>query len=301
MHRRRNNLVQVAPAPVGTFDSRPLGSSGNDIAALRRGDFELIDPKGGHAHWTGSSADKSIQKQYLKELRKTCPNGGMLAFYRSIIERGVEQTMMGIRANNENTALLSALLLSVCASESHIDDPVNMCQMQNMSAPGVQPRGLPRICNEQLNVASAGVAFCLLTMTFCITNIGFLNFLSADSAAYHMTTYSFSILYAPLLLLIGTAICFGYAVVVHVGLQKAVYTTGFDSHKTTSFLWSWAFVALMVWGVIILVKMTIDGLAFVKEFRKRDLDSTGQGFSDTFLSSLGLIHGTEETQEKPAD
>ena len=49
--------------------------------------------------------------------------------------------------------------------------------------------------------------------------------------------------------------------------------------------------------------MTIDGLAFVKEFRKRDLDSTGQGFSDSFLSSLGLIHGhgTEETQEKPAD
>ena len=283
--------MKVAPSP-DLFSSKTIQGQ-RDIAALRRGEFHLIDPKGGHPHWMGRP-DTSVQKFYLKEIQKAIPDSGTVAILRSIITKGVEHTVAGLRANNENMALLSALLLSVCVSESHIDDPAGMCQMRNVSGqPGLGDDGIGKdphvLCNEQANAAAVGAILCLLTMVWCIANIGYLNFLSSDSAAYHILITRYNYLAIPAALIFSGCFAFGWALTTRVGLQKALYTPGFAGHTNTHFLWSWCFVALMFWAVAGLLGVFCSGVRTVREGRQRDLDPTGEGVSDSFLRDLGLL------------
>ena len=95
-------------------------------------------------------------------------------------------------------------------------------------------------------------------------------------------------------LLFSGCFAFGWALTTRVGLQKALYTPGFAGHTRSHFLWSWCFAALMFWAFVGLVAVFHSGVRTIREVKQRDLDPSGEGFSDSFLRDLGLLEDGDE-------
>ena len=97
--RSRPGPISLGPTSVSAkkHNSLPIADRPVDIQMLRRGEFELIDPDGGHKHWMGKPG-VSIQKAYLKELSRCSPDAGTLTLLRSIITCGVDTTASSLRS-----------------------------------------------------------------------------------------------------------------------------------------------------------------------------------------------------------
>ena len=292
----RRKLDRATTGVFESFVSLPRAGS-NELKAFRCGDFDLVDPAGGHKHWIPRSwaaygGDQAIQKMYLKELRKPLLIAGSDTLFtlRSIMIRGVDHTVANIRANTENTAILSALLMSVAITGTHLDDAAGICTRNTTNAQGVRIGIGAEDCNAQANAGAVSVILCLLTMTVAMSNIFFLNMLAPNSAAFQLKRNAYRLHAFPILLAALSSVAFGSALNVRMGIQRAQYEEDFGSGPDgrQDFLQTYIFVALLVWLGVFCANELANQISNKLELKQRDLDSTGKGFSDEFLESLGL-------------
>ena len=281
----RKTQKRVNPGSTSVDASR---ATSTDIAALRSGEFELIDPRGGHTHWLPPNW-QSIPKLYLREVTKRWPNGERLMFLRSIIFKGAEQTRDDFVSKAENEALFSALALGVLVDETHV-------RADFASPGGFCAIGYATNCNLQAHASAIGVILSLLIITWCMAGVAFLRNLTPDSIFYQ-TEHNFNILVAPSALLSFMFTCLGFAMTNRLGLQWWQYTMDpeDDSQILTleAVLLSPVFVAMMVWALLSFIVPAWLGSRCIPEFKMRDLDPSGKGFSDDFLQAVGVLDHRE--------
>ena len=194
------NKSRLDSQASGRFKSIVLKETSGDDSDLRAGEFERIDPLGGHPHWS-IRPNWTVQKAYLAELRKPLLLGifpvlpGIYhrldreLFLRAVITKGVASALESITTTLSNIALISMLIGAVCIGEVTIHSP-ELCQIA-FNASVFPP--VKEACDAQVYAATFATAAAFLNTSYCVAIICILNFWPADSVAFQVYRCAFLI------------------------------------------------------------------------------------------------------------